>query len=145
MQGVPDYLFMPAIQVKAAPYFSLAHFSTGNVGHTTACFFVVLIFNHTMGQNERLQGILSIPMQQKLSGISTGCTVVLNQAFPTNEAEAWVTNALQWHRWAPFSESWAHQPASPQMARFFRRVKAEAEHPLLRGTDPGCILSVPML
>lgn len=28
---------------------------------------------------------------------------------------------------------------------FFRRLKAEAEHPLLRGTDPGCTLSVPML
>ena len=93
MQGVPDYLSVPAIQVKAAQYFSLAHFSRGNVGHMTACFSVVLIFTHTMGQNERLQGILSIPMQQMLSGISTGCTVVLNQAFPTNEAEAWDTNA----------------------------------------------------
>lgn len=63
------------------------------MGHMTACFSVVFIFTYTMGQNERLQGILSIPMQQMLSGISTGCTAVLNQAFPTNEAEAWVTNA----------------------------------------------------
>ena len=28
---------------------------------------------------------------------------------------------------------------------FFRHLKAEAEHPLFRGTGPGCILSVPML
>lgn len=63
LQGAPGYLFVPATQVKAAPYFSLAHFSTGNVGHMTACFFVVLIFTHTMGQNERLRGIVSIPVQ----------------------------------------------------------------------------------
>lgn len=57
---VPSHLSLPATMSESCADYSLVHFCTGHVGHTTACFSVLLIFIHPMGRNESLKGMVSI-------------------------------------------------------------------------------------
>lgn len=134
--------FRAIIQVKAAQYFLTCTLQQRNVGHMTACFSSVSSFLLTPWA--KMRGCAASSQYQCSRCYLVSAQAALrswNQAFPTNEAEAWVTNAQV----GPLRVL-GSQTSRLTNGTILRGVKAEAEHPLPRGTDLVMYsLTVPML